>query len=71
MATMAKEQEILMNNADMIIDTYLAESIMLRVEKLVSMKGEEACAEQIEMVKKIRNITFPYALHVSQKYKKP
>jgi alkylation response protein AidB-like acyl-CoA dehydrogenase len=51
MATMAKEQEILMNNADMIIDTYLAESIMLRVEKLVSMKGEEACAEQIEMVK--------------------
>ena len=51
MATMAKEQEILMNNADMIIDTYLAESIMLRVEKLVAIKGEEACAVQIEMVK--------------------
>ncbi len=51
MATMAKEQEILMNNADMIIDTYLAESIMLRVEKLVAMKGEEACQEQIAMVK--------------------
>ena len=43
MATLAKEQEILMNNADMIIDTYLAESILLRVEKLVEMKGEEAC----------------------------
>ena len=51
MATLAKEQEVLMGNADMIIDTYLAESMMLRVEKLVSMKGEEACAEQIEMVK--------------------
>ncbi len=51
MATMAKEQEILMNNADMIIDTYLAESVMLRVEKMVSIKGEEACQEQIEMVK--------------------
>ena len=51
MATMAKEQEILMNNADMIIDTYLAESIMLRVEKMVSIKGEEACKEQIAMVK--------------------
>lgn len=51
MATLAKEQEILMNNADMIIDTYLAESIMLRVEKLVELKGEEACSVQIEMVK--------------------
>ena len=51
MATLAKEQEILINNADMIIDTYLAESMMLRVEKLVSMKGEEACKDQIEMVK--------------------
>lgn len=51
MATLAKEQEVLMNNADMVIDTYLAESIMLRVEKLVAIKGEEACAEQIEMVK--------------------
>lgn len=51
MATLAKEQEILMNNADMIIDTYLAESIMLRVEKLVELKGEEACSFQIEMVK--------------------
>lgn len=51
MATLAKEQEVLMNNADMVIDTYLAESIMLRVEKLVAMKGEEACGAQIEMVK--------------------
>lgn len=51
MATLAKEQEILMHNADMIVDTYLAESMMLRVEKLVSIRGEEACAVQIEMVK--------------------
>ena len=50
MATLAKEQEVLMANADMVIDTYLAESIMLRVEKLVAMKGEDACQEQIAMV---------------------
>ena len=41
MATLAKEQEILMNNADMIIDTYLAESIMLRVEKCVELKEKK------------------------------
>ena len=51
MMTLAKEQEILMRIADMAIDTYMAESILLRVQKLVSIKGEEACALEIDMVR--------------------
>ena len=38
-----------MNMADMAIQTYQAESIILRVEKLISIRGEEACAAQIAM----------------------
>lgn len=49
MMTLAKEQELLMRIADMAIDTYMAESILLRVQKLVSTNGEEACALQIDM----------------------
>lgn len=51
MQTMAKEQEILMNIADMSIWTYQAESVLLRVEKMIEMKGEEACAVQIAIAK--------------------
>lgn len=51
MMQLSKEQEVLMNVADMIIETYVAESLMLRVEKLVSMKGEEACKEQLAMMR--------------------
>jgi alkylation response protein AidB-like acyl-CoA dehydrogenase len=51
MMTLAKEQEILMNIADMAIETYTAESTMLRVEKLVSMKGEESCAVQLAIMR--------------------
>lgn len=48
---MAKEQEVLMNAANMIIDVYLAESTLLRVEKLVGMRGEKECEAHIAMVK--------------------
>lgn len=43
---LAKEQEILMNIADMVIDTYVAESLMLRVEKLTNAKGAAATEVQ-------------------------
>ena len=49
--SLSKEQEILMNVADMAIRTYLAESMMLRIEKLQGMQGEEAVAIQTEMLK--------------------
>ena len=51
MTTLSKEQEIIMNIADMAIETYVAESVLLRVEKLVSMRGEEACAVQLAMMR--------------------
>jgi alkylation response protein AidB-like acyl-CoA dehydrogenase len=51
MMTLAKEQEILMNIADMLIEIYTAESAQLRVEKLVSMRGEAACANQLDMMR--------------------
>jgi alkylation response protein AidB-like acyl-CoA dehydrogenase len=51
MQSMAKEQEVLMNIADMAIWTYQAESVLLRVEKMIEMKGEAACEAQIAIVK--------------------
>jgi len=51
MATLNKEQEVLMNIADMIIETYVAESVLLRVEKLTGMIGEEACGDKITLMR--------------------
>jgi alkylation response protein AidB-like acyl-CoA dehydrogenase len=55
MATMSKEQEVIMNIADMMIETYVAESTLLRVEKLVGMRGEEACGAQLNMMRSYLN----------------
>lgn len=41
MMEMAKEQEILMNIADMAIDAYVAESLVLRVHKRIQTMGDE------------------------------
>ena len=41
---LAFEQEIMMNVSDMMIELYIAESTLLRVEKLESIKGKEAVA---------------------------
>lgn len=49
MMKLSHEQEILMNVADMIIETYIAESTLLRVEKLIGIKGEEAVSLQKDM----------------------
>ncbi|RZK49710.1 MAG: acyl-CoA dehydrogenase [Pedobacter sp.] len=51
MMSLSKEQEILMNIADMASYVYVAESAMLRTEKLVAMRGEEACKGQIDLMK--------------------
>lgn len=48
---LAKEQEIVMNISNMVMDVYLAESVMLRVEKLAGMKGADAVKEQYAMMK--------------------
>lgn len=55
MTTLSKEQEILMNIADIIGAVYLAESTLLRVEKLVSLKGEDAVKGQIDIAKVFLN----------------
>jgi alkylation response protein AidB-like acyl-CoA dehydrogenase len=46
---LAKHQETLMHIADMVIDTYLAESVLLRTLKLAGMKGAEQVQEQVAM----------------------
>jgi len=51
MNSLAKEQEVLMNIADMAIKTYTAESTLLRVEKEIAAKGEEAMSRQLDMAR--------------------
>lgn len=51
MMSLSKEQEILMNIADMASYVYVAESALLRTEKLVNMRGEEACKSQLDMMR--------------------
>lgn len=51
MMELEKQQEILMNLADMSIDVFTAESTLLRTEKMVQLKGEEAATAQILMAK--------------------
>jgi len=51
MQTLSKEQEVLMNVADIAIWTYHAESVLLRVDKLISQRGEESCEHEIAIVK--------------------
>ena len=49
MMKLSEEQEVLMNLADMLIELYVAESTLLRVEKLIGQRGEAACEIQKEM----------------------
>lgn len=49
MMKISDEQEVLMNLADMLIECYLAESTLLRVEKIIGLKGEAAAEIQKEV----------------------
>jgi len=49
MMKLPDEQEILMNLADMLIEVYVAESLLLRVEKLASVRGESNVSVEKEM----------------------
>lgn len=51
MMSLAKEQEILMNIADVIGYVYVAESVLLRAEKLYYTKGEEASSLATDMAR--------------------
>lgn len=50
MMKIEQEQEILMNIADMAIQTFNAESALLRAAKLVAEKGEAACRFELDIM---------------------
>ena len=51
MMKIENEQEVLMNIADMAIETYNAESVLLRVMKMVDQKGEAACQLYLDIMR--------------------
>ena len=48
-AKLVKEQELLMRISDIIIASYIAESVVLKTEKLISRNGYKQCSTQIQM----------------------
>lgn len=51
MQNMAKEQEVIMYLADMLIETYVAESVLLRVEKVSLEHNDEQSALKADMAR--------------------
>src|SRR5579863_2149211 len=51
MTKIEQEQEIIMHIADMAIETYHAESALLRAMKLVDQRGEGACHFELDIVR--------------------
>ena len=50
MMKLQDEQEILMNIADMVIETFMSESVLLRVIKMMDKQGEAASRIHIDMM---------------------
>ena len=63
MMKLDSEQEILMNIADMSIETFHAESALLRVMKLVDTKGEAACQYELDIM---RTYLYDAADHINK-----
>jgi hypothetical protein len=51
MTKLEGEQEVLMNIADMAIETFNAESVLLRVMKMVDQQGESSSENQLNMMR--------------------
>ena len=51
MTNLKDEQEVLMSLADMLIEGYAAESALLRVEKIISMRGEAQSAIYMDLAR--------------------
>ena len=51
MQNLEKEQEVMMSLSDMLIELFACESTLLKTEKLVGIRGEAACALQIDLTK--------------------
>jgi len=51
MQSLAKEQEVLMHIADMMIWTHTAESLVRGVQKLASQRGSDAVEHELAMMK--------------------
>lgn len=49
MMKLSDEQEVLMSLADILIEAYVAESTLLRVEKMIGIRGEANCQAEKEM----------------------
>ena len=60
MDSLSKEQEILMNIADMISYIYVAESVMLRAEKLQHKSQEDTSKEKEELADYAKDIADVY-----------
>ncbi len=51
MQQLGKEQEVIMYLADMLIELYVSESVLLRVEKLAARIGEAEAKDKIDMAR--------------------
>jgi alkylation response protein AidB-like acyl-CoA dehydrogenase len=51
MQDIEKQQEIIMDISDMLIELFVSESVLLRVEKVISVRGEAASSLQIDLAR--------------------